>query len=165
MPAVKRLAAVMAVGVLLLLAAVSFASSASAYPDGTAPTLALDHNSGTVGDHVTVTGAKYLPDADVSLEFHSNPVSLGTVHTDSHGGFTTSITVPDVALGAHSIVGSDSGNESASAAFTVVASGNSDTGGLANTGVAVIGLSAVGAVMLTGGGLMLLAGRRRKVDV
>jgi hypothetical protein len=164
MSAAKRLAAAVTVALLMIVAAVSFASSASAYPTDTSPTLALDHNSGPVGDAVTVTGAKYTPNADVTLEFHSTSVTLGTAHTDGTGAFSKSITVPSVALGAHSIVGVDTVNpESASAAFTVTGAGTGSGGGIANTGVAVIGLGAIGGVLFTGGGLMLLAGRRRKV--
>jgi hypothetical protein len=89
---------------------------------------------------------------------------LGTAHTDANGGFSKSITVPNVALGAHSIVGVDTVTpESASAAYTVTGGGTGSGGGIANTGVAVIGLGAIGGVLLTGGALMLLAGRRRKV--
>jgi len=161
MSAAKRLAAVATVAFLLILGAVSFATGASAYPPGTSPKLTLAHSSGAVGDHVIVTWAHFAPNYDVSLEFNSTAVNLGTAHADSTGSFSVTITVPVVARGAHSIIGSDAFPESAAAVFTVTGAGGGTGGG--NSGVAVIGLGAIGGVLFTGGTLMLLAGRRRKV--
>jgi hypothetical protein len=160
----KRLAAVVMVAICMIVAAVSFAGSASAYPPGTSPAIALDHNSGPVGDAVVVTGTHFTPNSTARLEFHSTIVLLPSLPTDANGEFTVTIHVPDVALGPHEVVGVDiSTSETASAAFTVTAAAGAG-GSTANTGVAVVGIASVGLVLFVGGALMLMAGRRRKVS-
>ena len=164
----KRLGAAALAIIALVFAAVSFGGgAASAYPTGTAPSISLDHSSGPVGDTVVVTGQGFTPNKSASLSFHSNPVGLGSVAVSGSGTFTKTITVPNVPLGAHEVVATDvASNDTASAAFTVTGSGSGGTGGgLANTGVAVLGIASLGLVLLVGGGLMLMAGRRRKAVI
>ena len=168
----KRIAAALSVLACAILALFAFAGTASAYPPGTSPAISLDHNSGPVGDAVQVTGSHFTPNASARLEFHSTVVVLSTVSTDGSGGFVTTIHVPNVALGGHDVVGVDvSTGDTASAAFTVTGAGTGGTsgsgsggGGIANTGVAVVGILSVGFVLLVGGSLMVMAGRRRKAD-
>lgn len=165
MSARKRFGAAALAIIALVFAVVAFGGgAASAYPTGTAPTISLDHSSGSVGDKVVVTGDGFTPNMQATLSFHSAGVPLGTVAIDPSGTFTQTITVPNVALGSHQVEALDQASGStASAAFDVDGNGTSGNGGLANTGVAVIGIASLGLVLLVGGGLMLMAGRRRKV--
>jgi len=168
MSAAKRLGAIALAIVCLVFAAVSFSQSASAYPTGTKPQIALDHSSGPVGDKVVVTGSHFTPGKSASLSFHSTAVDLGTVSVSAGGTFSVTITVPSDPLGAHYIQALDvaSGQFSNKPTYTITGNGTGGTGGgLANTGVAVLGIAALGLVLLVGGGLMLMAGRRRKVIV
>jgi hypothetical protein len=163
---VRRLAAAVVVALCMIVAAISFSGSASAYPPGTNPVIALDHNSGPVGDAVQVTGTHFTPNSTARLEFHSTIVLIQSLPTDGNGGFVVTIHVPNVALGGHQVVGVDlSTSKKASAAFTVTAAGaGSGSGGApAGTGVAVVGMASVGLVLFVGGSLMVMAGRRRKV--
>lgn len=165
MSVAKRLGAAMLAVICLMFVAVSFSQTASAYPEGTNPAITLDHNQGPRGDSVKVTGTGFTP-GTADLTFNSASVSLGSVTVDSAGNFVKTITVPGtVALGAHTVEASEAAHgEDATAPFTVIAGGTGGTGGgLANTGVAVVGIAALGLVLLVGGGLMLMAGRRRKV--
>jgi hypothetical protein len=146
----------------MIIAVVSFAGSASAYPPGHNPTIHLNHTSGTVGSSVVVTGQHFTPNSTVPLTFHSTVVALKSVTATPGGTFSTKITVPNVALGAHEIDAADVSGQTATAAFTVIGSGTGGAGGIAGTGVAVVGLSAVGFVLLAGGALTLLASRRRR---
>jgi len=165
MSAAKRLGAIALAVVCLVFAAVSFSSSASAYPTGTSPTITLDHSSGPVGDKVVVTGAHFTPLKTATLSFHSTPVGLGTVNVSAAGTFSVTITIPSDPLGGHVVLATDNASgQDATADYTITGNGTGGTGGgLANTGVAVLGIAALGLVLLVGGGLMLMAGRRRKV--
>jgi hypothetical protein len=166
MSAGKRLGAAALAIIALIFAAVAFGGgAASAYPSGTAPTISLDHSSGPVGDSVIVSGAHFTPGKSASLVFHSSPINLTTVTASSSGTFTVTIKIPSDPLGAHYVqaLDEDSATFSNHAAFTITGSGTSGGGGLANTGVAVLGIASLGLVLLVGGSLMLMAGRRRKV--
>jgi hypothetical protein len=163
MSAVKRLGALAIVAILAILAVGSFSGSASAYPPGHNPVIHLSHTSGPVGDKVTVTGQHFTPGKPVPLTFHSAPIALGTVPAATPGGtFSFKITIPNDPLGLHQVVALDFSGQTASADFTITGSGTGSGGGIAGTGVAVIGISAVGLVLLVGGGLMQAAGRRRR---
>ena len=167
MPTAKRLgAAALATVVLVAAAVTSAAGSASAYPSGTNPQISLSHTSGSPGDSVNVVGEHFTPHNTATLSFHSASIALGTVNVNGQGGFTVTVTVPDVGIGTHTVhaVDNASGISADPAVFTITASGaGSAGGGLASTGVAVLGIALLGMVLLVGGGLMLLAGRRRKV--
>ena len=172
MSVAKRLGAAAVAILCVLFAAVAFSQSASAYPTGTQPLIALGHDSGPVGDTVYVSGENFTPGKTATLSFHSAVVELKTVDVNSQGKFATTITIPTDPLGLHHVEGLDvaSGDVSNDAAYTITGSGTGGTGGtggggggLANTGVAVLGIAALGLVLLVGGGLMLMAGRRRKV--
>jgi hypothetical protein len=166
MSSAKRLSAAVLAIVVLVFAAVTFgAGSASAYPSGTSPQIALSHNSGPVGDSVNVVGTHFTPHKTATLTFHSASFALGVVNVNGQGAFTVTITIPNAGVGAHTVDGLDNASgQSASADFTITASGAGGAGGgLASTGVAVLGIASLGLVLLVGGGLMLLAGRRRKV--
>jgi uncharacterized membrane protein YphA (DoxX/SURF4 family) len=170
----KRTCAAAFAVLCLIVAAVSFSGAASAYPPGSGnPDLTTTTTTVVAGGDVPLVGSNYSGDGSVDLTFHSTVVNLGDVSTDSAGGFTATIKVPaDAALGTHHIVGTDnSTGKYAEVEITVVASqtgaasGSSGSGKPGSTGVAVVGLATVGVVLLVGGGLMLLAGRRRKVLV
>ena len=165
MSVAKRLGALALAAILVVVAAVTFSQSASAYPSGTAPAIALNHSSGLTFSKVVVTGSHFTPHKTATLSFHSTPVPLGTVNVAADGTFTTTITVPDVNLGSHFVQAiDDASTQVATADFDVTGHGTQGAGGgLANTGVAVLGIAALGLTLLIGGGLMLMAGRRRKV--
>lgn len=153
--------------VAMLLTGLFFAtSSASAYPPGTAPTLGVSNTNAGCGDSVTVSGSHYQPGETVTI---SQGGKSYTVTADSTGSFSTSITIvcPNgVDAGSITATGSSSGDVadiSLTAGGTGSGSGGGGSGGgnLSSTGVAVIGIGALGVVLLVGGGLLLLAGRRR----
>lgn len=57
------------------------------------------------GQTLEVSGKNFLPDSQVTISLHSNPVVLKTLTTNSQGGFSTTVTVPaDTTLGNHQIV-------------------------------------------------------------
>lgn len=61
--------------------------------------------SAEAGATVTVRGQGFLPDSDVQVWLHSEPVLLGTVRTDATGVFGATFPLPaEAAPGAHQIV-------------------------------------------------------------
>jgi hypothetical protein len=153
------------VAIAAVIASLLGASAANAYL-GSAVNIELSTNTAPPGGSLNVTGQGFQPNSDVSLTLHSTPVSLGTAHTNGAGSFSQGVTIPaSTTSGSHTITAVDAAGDTASASLTVTGSSGSSTPpstGLAGTGVAVIGIGALGVVLLIGGGLMLLAGRRRK---
>jgi 5'-nucleotidase len=167
----KRLIAVLAAVIGLVTIAASLGATASAYPPGQAPQISLDKSTVPAGSPVTVFGQKFTPNQQADLSLHSTPVALGVVSVDANGNFTAQVTIPaGTTNGAHTVEALDvASGDVATAPLTVTGSttggGGPPGGTLGGTGVAVIGIGALGAVLLVGGLLMLMAGRRRKVTV
>jgi hypothetical protein len=170
----RALTAIAALGVLLA-TAVFFSASASAAPSSTYPP---PSSSGTGGVHITnphphaggtvvVQGSSCTPGAKVTVFFDSQEVATGKVNPA--GRYSIPFKIPgDAAAGHHQVSIQVSGGScpgSGVLGIEVVASngggGGSGGGNLAGTGVAVVGIGALGVVLLVGGGMMLLAGRRR----
>lgn len=152
--------------VLAFIALFAFGTgSASAYPPGHAPTLALSVSTAGEGSTIGVQGSNYAANETVTLTLHSAVSTLGTAHTDGNGSFSTTVTLPNGVTGQHTVVGTGATGDSASAAILITAAGTSGAGsggGLSNTGVAVLSIGGLGVLLLLGGGIMLLAGRRSK---
>ncbi|MFA5606059.1 MAG: Ig-like domain repeat protein [Leucobacter sp.] len=138
------------------------------------------------GETVTFTAGPFLErGADVSVEVHSDPISLGNVTSDPLTGVAEiTWTIPaDFEIGStHSVIFTQ-GDVSATATFTVVAApsggdggsgggsdaaggagtaGGSDSKGLASTGAnGMEGMIALGALALLIGAASILVARRR----
>jgi hypothetical protein len=126
------------------------------------------------GGTITIQCSGAHANVTLTIILHSKGIFLGTMTTDSSGAGTASVTLPSGVTGHHvllirdplggtSAIPIDIGG-SAKAGARAGNAGNSD-GDPALTGVAVAGIGALGLVLLVGGGLMLLAGRRRKSAV
>jgi hypothetical protein len=174
----KRLLAVVIAVLGMVLAAVSFSASAGAAPppgsstgSGTSPVVTTQ--TPPAGGQLGVSGQGCGPFETIDISLDNGAFPLGTTQTDSSGAYDTTVTLPDGVTGPHtlSVVGETSGCSGA-LALNITAAGSGGGGGtsgggggsLASTGVAVAGIGAVGLVLLVGGGLMLLAGRRRKAS-
>jgi len=120
---------------------------------------------------VTCTG--FLPGETVTLVLYSTPVTLGTTTADPQGSFSTTVTIPaNTTPGNHTIVAT--GNTSGRTASTSIvvtsatttggtSTGGSSGGGLAFTGAHIAAMAGVGAIALALGGMLVFAGRRRRV--
>ncbi len=175
MSSTKRLIAVAVALVGMLLAALSFGASALAAPtdygSGTSPIVTTQ--TPPEGGQVGVSGQGCAPGETIDISLDNGAFDLGSTTTDSTGAYNTTVTLPAGVTGVHTInvIGESSGCSGA-AAINIGAvgsgggsGGESGGGGLASTGVAVAGIGAVGLVLLVGGGLMLMAGRRRKATI
>ncbi len=157
----KSMAALIGVFVVLV-AGLFFAASSGAYPAGVAPTVTVSDTTPSCGETVTVSGANYQPGETVTVT--DNAGDSATTSAGSDGTFSVQFTVTcpnGVEPTTISARGSESSGVDAVTISTSSSSSSSGSGGLSNTGVAVIGIGALGVVLLVGGGLVLLAGRRR----
>jgi len=127
MSSMRRLSRVLAAATLLLggsLLAATPASAQSAYPPGsTAATLSISATTLPQGGSVIVTGSNYKHNELVTATVFSTPQSLGTKTVSNNGTFSYSFSTANLSSGAHRVVATGATGDSASAAFTVVASG------------------------------------------
>lgn len=112
-------------------------------------------------------GSGFLPNEDLEVSLHSDPIVLGFPTADSSGAFTYTAHIPAGATpGAHTIVvrGLESG-ATAEAPITILAVGAPSTGvrDLANTGTAWVGtgIAIAGGALLLGLAGLLIARRLR----
>lgn len=102
--------------------------------EGTAvsPILELSRTTVQAGESVRVTGAHFASDTQLSIALHSTPLLLADVATNSDGGFSTTVTIPDdTAAGSHQIVVEIGDGQYVSTALTVTATpptSDGDTG-------------------------------------
>jgi hypothetical protein len=157
--------------VLILVGIATLAAPASAgpgYPPSRGCTISIGDLTVTSGGHVTVIGSGFRPAQRVVLTIHSpQPTYLDTVTTDASGAFRAAEQVPStLSPGAHHFVA-----ESPSATCSLDPTIGQVTpptptvhasGGLAFTGFAAVGTAVVGALLLAGGVLFVLVGRRRR---
>jgi hypothetical protein len=154
------------VAACLALASLFLAQSAAAY-NGIAPAVSISDNTPAQGESETAHLANMTPNSDGTVTLHSAPTQLATFHTDANGSATVTFTIPkSTTLGAHELWFDDTStavDPDATASINVHAGGGG--GGLAGTGVAVAGIGGVGVLLLVAGGLLVLAGRRRRATV
>jgi hypothetical protein len=157
-----------AAAALAALTGVGWAQPAHAYPAGVGASVSLSTTCVDAGATLDVFGQDFAPNAAVRLTLGSDAaVLLGFAQADSTGALAVSVTVPaDVAAGTHTLQ-VDSATDTAFATVQVGCGGAgggaaAGGGGLSQTGVAVVGTVALGIALLTGGLLMVLAGRRHK---
>jgi hypothetical protein len=171
----RRIAALFAV-LGLLLAPLAFASSASAYP---AVSVSVTVSTTSPGPGATITvSVKVAPGTIVNWTLHTQTYALGTSTADASGEASLTATLPAGVTGCHTIEADDAatgtvigstalsigGTCSADGTFTPAnsSSNNKDSNDLAYTGAAVAGLGGLGLLLLIGGGIMLMTGKRGK---
>lgn len=128
----------------------------------------------TLGGDVTVSGEGCTPGDEVSItmtqltEASTNraigdSVVVGTGTADENGEFTITFTVPEnFALGSYEVEAFCSGYSVGSSVIQVVGPGGGGGGSIVRTGSDLNGLGLLGAGLLTGGGIILLATKSRR---
>ena len=81
------------------------------------PEIALDEDSGNVGDTITVTGTDFTPDDEVTVYFDGSEVA--TADTDEDGNFTATFGIPASPTGEYDIEVVDGDEFSATKTFAV----------------------------------------------
>jgi hypothetical protein len=77
----------------------------------------LKPTKGKEGRTVNGTGTGFAASSTVTVTF--NGASIGTEKSNSTGGFTITLTVPDDAAGSYSVVATDASGNSGTATFTI----------------------------------------------
>ena len=65
---------------------------------------------GYVGQNITVSGAAFQPNAQVTITYTSTPQTVATTTSDGNGNFTATFSVPESEAGSHTITASDGTN-------------------------------------------------------
>lgn len=112
------------------------------------------------GESITVSGTKCAPGATVTVKLDGS-ITLSSGTTDASGSYSIPVTIPSGTTPGHHTISVIGGSCAGSGVLGIEVLAASGGGNLAGTGVAVVGIGALGVVLLVGGGLMLLAGRRR----
>ncbi|MFB6612034.1 GH92 family glycosyl hydrolase [Agromyces sp. NPDC056379] len=144
------------------------------------PVLHSNATTGRPGDMVTLTGEGFAPGETVTVEIHSDPITVGTVEVDRLGALQFEFAVPDgLPVGEHRIVVTgETSAVPAEFAFEVLppsvpGDGSSGVGGptdpsviasLSNTGVngGAMAIAALIAVLSAAAGVVLVLRRRRR---
>jgi hypothetical protein len=170
MSTIQRLRAPL-IGVLgVIMAVVAFAGPATAAPYTTQPTTSVSNQTPAAGSALTFCGAGFQAGETVTIAV-INGTKYPSVVADASGAFCTTIVLGVSLTGTQTLVatGTTSGRTSstqiqiATAAASAGAAGTTPSGGLAFTGATVIGIGALGGLLLIGGATMVLASRRRRV--
>ena len=158
----------------VIVAAVAFASPASAvtppYPKPP-PTATVSTQTPPAGGSVEFCGKGFNAGETVTITVGST--SFPSVTASSSGEFCTTLVLGISLSGPQTITatGATSGTKSS---VSIVVGGATNTGGtgtggtgddaLANTGALVISIGALGVLLVVGGSMLVLAGKRRKVN-
>jgi hypothetical protein len=159
----RIIASVAAVGAALaamLLVATGASAQSTAPAPGGVGGVHVTNPHPHAGGSITVSGTKCTPGATVTVKLDGS-TTLGSGTTDSSGAYSIPVTIPSSTSPGHHTISVVGGNCAGSGVLGIEVLAPSGSGNLAGTGVAVVGIGAVGVVLLIGGGLMLLAGRRR----
>ena len=166
MPSSKRLTAPLIVMFGVIIAMMAFAGPANAYPPGTLPTTTVSTQTPVAGSSVTFCGSNFQPGETVGITLNGTP--QGSAIADGSGAFCSTVVLGATLTGTQTLTatGLSSGNTSSLTIRIAGASaGTTPSGGLAFTGAAVIGIGALGGLLLIGGATMVLASRRRKANI
>ena len=175
MPTRKRLHAPLIVMFGVIMSVLAFAMPASAQPYTTQLATSVSNQSPAAGSSLTFCGQGFLPGESVKITL-DNSISYPSVATNTSGNFCTTIVLgATLTAGTHTLAasGATSGRASNTTLQVLGVSANgapTNNAGLGNTGLAftganAIGIGALGGLLLLGGAAMVVAGKRRKVNI
>lgn len=167
----KRLIAVVlaAFGVTLA-ASLATADSVQAAPYSHHMSCSVDSSNPPEGGTVTIHCTGAHPNVPLTIYLHPKNYFLGSVTTDHSGNATTTVTLPAGETGHHVLLIHQPHGNSVSIPINIggvatagfVVPGSPAGSATAGSGGAIVGVGALGLALLLGGGLTLLAGRRRR---
>ena len=169
MPTSKRLGAPLILMFALIIAMTALAAPANAAPYTTAPTTSVSNQTPTAGSSLTFCGSDFQAGETIAITL-DNGTTYPSVVADSSGSFCTTVVLGASLSGTHTLTatGTTSGSTASTQIRVLGVSSNAGTtttpGGLAFTGATVLGIGALGTLLLLGGTAMLLATRRRKAS-
>ena len=159
----RPIAAALSSVVALIIATLTFAATANAAPYTNAATVSVSNQNPSEGGSLGVTCAGFTGGEQIGVTLDAQ-TDLGSGTADASGSFNTTVTLPQGVTGQHTIVCAGALGETASLTITIGAATTGGGGGLSNTGVAVVGIGSLGVILLVGGALLLMVGKRRRVS-
>jgi hypothetical protein len=152
----------------VIIAVMAFAGPANAYPPGTQPTTTVSTQTPVAGSSVTFCGSGFQPGETVAITLGGTPQDSAVA--DGSGAFCSTVVLGATLTGTQTLTATGLSSGSTSSLTIRIAgasasAGTAPSGGLAFTGAAVIGIGALGGLLLIGGAIMVLASRRRKASI
>jgi hypothetical protein len=162
----SRLGAPLIVFFGVIIAMVAFSGPANA-AYGDQPTTSVSDQTPAAGSSLTFCGSGFQSGETVTITL-DNSTKYPSVTADAAGDFCTTIVLGASLSGTHTLTatGTTSGITSSTTIKVLAVGANAapTTSGLAFTGATAIGIGALGGLVLVGGGMILFATRRRKVN-
>lgn len=185
MPTSRRLSVPFIVMFGVIIAAVAFAGPASASPYKDHPRISVSSEHPKAGSRLTVCGSGFARDTRVTIKLDGRTLSSVDAHDSGH--FCTTIRLPEGVTGAQTIVATGADGRTASVRIYIIGRSRDHDHGDRDKGVGrnssapikvalvsasaepagmggVLAFSGAAVLLLVGGGVTLLAGRRRKVN-
>jgi hypothetical protein len=170
MPTSRRFSSTLTVMFGVIIAIVAFAVPASAAPYVTAPATSVSNAAPAAGSSLKFCGSGFQPGETVTIAMDDG-TTFPSATAGTSGAFCSTLVLGASLTGTHTITatGATSARTSSTTikvAGVAAAAPAADTtdSNLAFTGAAVIGVGALGGLLLVGGAVMVFAGRRRKVN-
>ncbi|HYO19750.1 MAG TPA: hypothetical protein VES02_13920 [Dermatophilaceae bacterium] len=173
----------------MIFAMMAFAGPATAAPYVRTPSISVSTQTPRMGAKIRLCGRGFRSHQTVKITLDRR-IFLAYLPTNSAGAFCATVKLPKRIAGGHRIwavaykksasawirilqpgvrvAGASLGTDGTASGGTSTSGGTTTSGGtstrgqLAFTGATVIGIGALGGLLLTGGGLLLLSGKRRK---
>ena len=170
---VRRLLALFAMVSLTLLGTAVATNTAEAAPYGGGISVTVTFGTNSSGQEtVTVAITNGAANRTYRIELQSTSAVLGTITTNASGNGTGTFVLPAGSGGPQTILVIDTVTGAtvasvpvdvpASGGATPISSGSSgSSGGLPNTGAAILGVGVLALAFLAGGGLLLMVGHKR----
>ncbi|MFF5626855.1 endonuclease/exonuclease/phosphatase family protein [Microbacterium sp. NPDC012755] len=133
-------------------------------PVATDPAVTIGEKTVPAGGTLQVIGSGFAAGAELRLELHSKPVTLGTATASATGGFSTLVRIPaSTSVGAHTLVVVLPDATQLRVSVTVTAAHGSDVDDLAQTGgEPLVSALWIALAALALGGLLLVRRRMRQ---
>lgn len=155
-------AGVLAICAMLAFFVLSNPTTAAPSCGAACPSVAVSSGATAAGARVTVQGSGFRASHVVRIEMSSTHVALATVRTNAEGWFRTAITLPQSLTGPDALIAVDlRTGQRVQRALELGGVGPASTSA-GYAGVAVIGLAAIGIVLLVGSTLLVRAGRQQR---
>lgn len=134
------------------------AAAAGPYPPAASCAMSVTPQNPAPGQTVAVVGSGFSAGAPIDIDINSTPTTVARVTADSHGSFSTSFVVPQLANGTHEITaGPGCGGQ-----LTIGSESTTTATSLASTGVRTGAIVGLGVLLLVAGSAVTLLARQRR---
>ena len=161
-----RIAGAVALAICAMLAFLVLSNPTTAAPScgAACPSVSVSSRAPAPGAQLTVQGSGFRASHPIRIELRSTHAALATVRTNAAGWFQAAVTLPRGLSGSDAVIATDARTGARALRWLDVGGADpTSSGGYA--GVALIGLAAIGLVLLAGSTLLVFAGRQQRATV